>query len=171
MDREFLQDLLAPFGAVTIRRMFSGFGISVDGVNFALALRETLYLRVDERNRAAFEAEGSQPFVYSTKAKTVTVASYWRLPDRLLDDSDELAEWARAALAAAQRAALTKRAKSPAKSLVKSHGKAGSTKKTAVSKTSAAVSRKPAVTSKAKPSKPTRPTGAGRAAVRRPSSG
>ncbi len=39
MDRDFLIDLFADFGPVTIRRMFSGFGISADGVNFALALR------------------------------------------------------------------------------------------------------------------------------------
>ena len=39
MDREFLIDLFADFGPVTIRRMFSGFGISADGTNFALALR------------------------------------------------------------------------------------------------------------------------------------
>jgi len=39
MDRDFLIDLFADFGPVTIRRMFSGFGISADGINFALALR------------------------------------------------------------------------------------------------------------------------------------
>ena len=37
--------------------------------------------------------------------------SYWQLPARLFDDSEELADWARAALAAAQRAALRKRPK------------------------------------------------------------
>jgi len=31
MDREFLIDLFSDFGPVTIRPMFSGFGISVDG--------------------------------------------------------------------------------------------------------------------------------------------
>jgi DNA transformation protein and related proteins len=31
--------------------------------------------------------------------------SYWRLPERLLEDPDELAEWARTALAVARRAA------------------------------------------------------------------
>ena len=39
----------------------------------------------------------------------MTVGSYWQLPARLFDDSEELAEWARAALATAQRAALKKR--------------------------------------------------------------
>jgi DNA transformation protein and related proteins len=111
MDRDFLIDLFADFGPVTIRRMFSGFGISADGTNFALALRSGLYFRADEQTIPQFEAEGSTPFQYQTRAKTVTVNSYWELPARLFDDSEELSRWARAALAAAQRAGLRKRPK------------------------------------------------------------
>jgi DNA transformation protein len=114
MDREFLAELFAPFGPVTIRRMFSGFGISADGITFALVIRDTIYLRSDLHTVARFESEGSAPFQYNTRTKTVTVATYWQLPDRLLDDPDELAEWARAALAAAERAALAKRSKARA---------------------------------------------------------
>jgi DNA transformation protein and related proteins len=111
MDRDFLVDLFADFGPVTIRKMFSGYGISADGTNFALALRAGLYFRADDQTIPQFEAEGSHPFQYQTRVKTVTVNSYWQLPARLFDDSEELAEWARAALAAAQRAALRKRPK------------------------------------------------------------
>ena len=111
MDRDFLTDLFSDFGPVTIRRMFSGYGISADGINFALALRAGLYFRADEATIPQFEAEGSRPFQYQTRAKTVTVNSYWELPARLFDDTDELSVWARAALAAARRAALKKRPK------------------------------------------------------------
>src|ERR1700743_530264 len=111
MDREFLTDLFADFGPVTIRPMFSGHGISVDGVNFAMALRAGLYFRADEVTIPQFEAEGSKPFSYQTRAKTVTVASYWQLPERLYDDPEELTDWAKASLAAAHRAALRKRPK------------------------------------------------------------
>jgi DNA transformation protein len=111
MDRDFLIDLFADFGPVTIRRMFSGFGISADGINFALALRGGLYLRADEQSIPRFEAEGVKPFQYQTRTKTVTVSSYWQLPERLYDDPEALTAWARAALAAAQRAALRKRPK------------------------------------------------------------
>ena len=111
MDREFLLDLFASFGPVTLRKMFSGFGISVDGVNFALALRAGLYFRADEQTIPQFEAEGSKPFQYQTRAKTVMVNSYWQLPARLFDDTEELSRWARAALGAAQRAAVKKRSR------------------------------------------------------------
>lgn len=125
MDREFLTDLFADFGPVTIRPMFSGHGISVDGVNFAMALRAGLYFRADEVTIPQFEAEGSKPFQYQTRAKTVTVNSYWQLPARLFDDTEELSQWARAALGAAQRAAVKKRPKGKAKKAVvkKSVGK------------------------------------------------
>src|SRR5260370_3686590 len=104
-------DLFADFGPVTIRRMFSGFGISADGINFALALRAGLYFRADEETIPQFEAEGSKPFQYQTRAKTVTVNSYWQLPARLFEDPQELTRWASAALAAAHPAALRKRPK------------------------------------------------------------
>ncbi len=86
MDRDFLIDLFADFGPVTIRKMFSGFGISADGINFALALRAGLYFRADEQTIPQFEAEGSAPFQYQTRTKIVTVNSYWQLPARLFDE-------------------------------------------------------------------------------------
>src|ERR1700710_2684563 len=121
MDRDFLIDLFADFGPVTIRRMFSGFGISADGISFALALRSGLYFRAAEPTIAQFEAAGSTPFQCQTRARSVTVNSYWQLPARLFDDSEELSVWARAALAAAQRAAMKKRPK--ARKVAKGAGK------------------------------------------------
>src|SRR5882757_8703762 len=146
MDRDFLIDLFADFGPVTIRRMFSGFGISADGTNFALALRGGLYLRADDETIPRFEAEGSKPFSYQTRAKTVTVNSYWQLPERLYDDPEELTGWARAALAAAERAALSKRRKpkkptrkvATGKKTAKKVSKKKASKKRAVKKTAAA---------------------------------
>ena len=131
MDREFLTDLFADFGPVAIRPMFSGFGISVDGVNFALSLRAGLYLRADEQNIPRFEAEGSKPFSYQTKARSVTVNSYWQLPERLYDDPDEMTDWARASLAAAQRAALRKRPKGKKRVVKKAAPKKGAKKEAA----------------------------------------
>jgi DNA transformation protein and related proteins len=130
MDRDFLIDLFADFGPVAIRRMFSGFGISADGTNFALALRGGLYLRADDQTIPQFEAEGSKAFQYQTRVKTVTVNSYWQLPERLYDDPQELTGWARAALSAAQRAALRKpKARKGAKMPNKAATKKAATKK------------------------------------------
>ncbi|SHN87281.1 TfoX/Sxy family protein [Bradyrhizobium erythrophlei] len=150
MDRDFLIDLFSNFGPVTIRRMFSGYGISADGTNFALALRAGLYFRADETTIPQFEAEGSKPFQYQQRksGKVVIVNSYWELPARLFDDSEELTGWAKAALAAAQRAALSKRPRRKA-----AKGKTSATKavakKTSAKKT-ASKKKKPAATKKAR---------------------
>jgi DNA transformation protein and related proteins len=149
MDREFLADLFADFGPVSLRRMFSGFGISADGTNFALALRAGLYFRADEVTIPQFEAEGSKPFQYQQRrsGKVITVNSYWELPARLFDDSEELTDWARAALAAAQRAAIRKPKRSRKKAAAPSKG---STKEAPAKK---AVGKKAAVKKPAAKSK------------------
>ena len=120
MDRDFILELFSEFGSVTLRRMFSGYGVTADGVNFAMALRGGLIFRVHEQSVAKYEAEGSKPFQYDTKSKTVVVKSYWHVPERLYDDPEELAIWARQAVGAAQRAAAKKpKKKKSAKAVVK----------------------------------------------------
>jgi DNA transformation protein len=111
MDRDDLIDLFSPFGPITLKRMFSGYGIAAGGVNFAMSLRAGIILRVDEQTVGRFDAEGAKPFQYQTKSRTVVVNSYRHLPERLYDDPDELAIWAREAVGAAQRA----KAKKPSK--------------------------------------------------------
>jgi DNA transformation protein and related proteins len=108
MTPDDLIDLFAEFGPVTIKKMFSGHGISVDGVNFAMSLKSGMIFRVDDLTMHRYEAEGAEPFSYSTSKKTVVVKSYRHLPERLHDDPEELAVWAREALDAARRAKLKK---------------------------------------------------------------
>ncbi len=107
----FLTDQLAPLGHITTRRMFSGAGVYCDGVIFSLVLRDVVHFRVDDGNRQAYQAEGLKPFSYEAKGRTVEVGAYWRVPERLFDDPDEMVDWARAALAAGQRAASRKKPK------------------------------------------------------------
>jgi DNA transformation protein and related proteins len=100
---EYLKDLLDSLGPVTVRRMFGGAGMFGDGVMFALILDDTLYFKADDSNRPDFEAEDLAPFSYATKDGRHTIMSYWRCPDRLFDDPDEMTIWAGKALAAARR--------------------------------------------------------------------
>ena len=102
---EFLHEQLAPLGRVTLRRMFGKTGVFCDGVMLGMVTDNTLYFRVDDRNRAAFqEAASFPPLNYKKKGSTIDL-SFWRAPERLMDEPDELVEWARAALAAARRVA------------------------------------------------------------------
>ena len=103
-----LKEQLEPLGRITLQRMFSGAGVYCDGVIFGLILRDTLHFKVDDGNRAAYEAEGMAPFSYEARGKTVQVGAYWRVPERLLDEPDEMLAWARAALTVGRRAAAAK---------------------------------------------------------------
>jgi DNA transformation protein and related proteins len=102
---DFLREQLAPLGRVTMRRMFGKTGVFCDAVMFAMVTENTLYFRVDDANRATFkEAESFPPLNYAKKGATIDL-SFWRVPERLFDEPDELMNWARAALAAARRVA------------------------------------------------------------------
>ena len=107
---EFLREQLAPLGHITLRRMFGKTGVFCNGVMLGMVTDNMLYLRVDDGNRTAFrEAEASPPLNYAKKGATIDL-SFWRAPERLFDEPDELVAWARLALGAARRVA-TKRGK------------------------------------------------------------
>lgn len=110
---EFLREQLAPLGRITMRRMFGKTGVFCDGVMLGMVTSDTLYFRVDDHNRATFkEAESEPPLNYEKKGRTIDL-SFWRVPDRLLDEPEGLVVWARAALAAAQRVAAKRERATP----------------------------------------------------------
>jgi DNA transformation protein len=112
-DDEFLAELFEPVGRVSFRRMFGGLGIYRDGLMFGLVAGDSVHLKVDDATRLAFEAEGCLPFSYDTKDGKRTLTSYWRVPERLLDEPDEMRGWALAAVDVAIRASVAKPAKKP----------------------------------------------------------
>jgi DNA transformation protein and related proteins len=60
--REFVLEQLGRVAPVTSRAMFGGVGVYSGGLFFALMAGDTLYLKVDDSNRADFEAAGTGPF-------------------------------------------------------------------------------------------------------------
>lgn len=64
---DFVVESLQPLGPVVARRMFGGFGIYLDGVMFALIAYDTLYFKVDDGNRPAYEDAGLPHFVYTDR--------------------------------------------------------------------------------------------------------
>ncbi len=100
---DFVQELLAPVGAVSIKRMFGGAGVYADELMFGLIADDTLYLRVDAETEPQFRAAGSEPFVYRMRDGSETSMGYWRAPEEALDDPEQAAPWTRLALEAAVR--------------------------------------------------------------------
>ena len=85
--------------------MFGKSGVFCGGLMLGMVADNTLYLRVDAHNQAAFdEARSAPPLSYEKAGRSINLA-FWRAPERPFDDSDELLVWARLALAAAARVA------------------------------------------------------------------
>ena len=98
-----LLDLFEEFEGVSARRMFGGQGLFRHDLMFGLVFDDTLYFKVDDGNRAEYEARGLPPFRYEKKGRTIAL-SYYQAPEDALDDADMLAAWARRAWEAALRA-------------------------------------------------------------------
>ena len=107
MDPDHIRELFAGFGAVAVRRLFGGAGLFADGVMFGLVAGGEIYLKADAETVPAFEAEGCGPFEYATKTGKRALNSYWRLPERLYDDPEELAVWAARSRTIARRKPLS----------------------------------------------------------------
>jgi len=98
-----LLELLEDFPNVTAKRMFGGYGIFREGLMFGLVADSTLYLKVDKENKPDFEAHESEPFIYDGKRGKPMSMSYYQAPEEVLDNPDDMIEWAESAYGAALR--------------------------------------------------------------------
>jgi DNA transformation protein len=120
---DLIAELMAPLGGVTIRRMFGGRGIFKDGLMFALlSSRGVFYFKADAETAPAFAAEGSEQWTPEMQGRTMPMP-YWRAPERLFDEADEFADWARTAYAAAIRTQKAKASPKKAKAAAKATAK------------------------------------------------
>ena len=87
---------------VRARSMFGGVGIYAGERFFALIDDDTLYLKVDDTTRGAFEARGHGPF--RPGGPDGEVMQYYELPVDILEDAEALRPWVADAIAVAERA-------------------------------------------------------------------
>ena len=104
---DYLIDQLTPLGDARGRRMFGGHGLYLNGMMVGIIDDETLYLKVDAANRAAFEAESMKPFTYVSRGRRVAL-SYWEAPAAVIEEPEQLQNWVRDAASAARRALVAK---------------------------------------------------------------
>jgi DNA transformation protein len=115
-DPRRFDDLFSEFGPIRLRRFFGGEGIYAGDVMIGMIFGDTIYFKTDEETRKPFVAEKSKPFSFVKHKSGETVVTTWfALPDRLYDEPDELAEWARAALQVAKAAPAAKKKRAAAK--------------------------------------------------------
>ena len=101
---DYVHDQLSGLGGVTSRRMFGGAGLYCDEFFFALIDNDTLYLRVNDANRAEFTTRGMGQFRPYPDSPQLSM-SYYEAPADVLEDAAALVAWARRSVAAAMAAA------------------------------------------------------------------
>jgi DNA transformation protein len=129
--RDFVLDQLQRLPQLRSKKMFGGVGLYSGDCFFGIAAADELFFKVDDSNRSAYQAAGSEPF--RPVADRPVSMSYWRVPIEVLEDPGELATWALAAIRAAGNAPAPKRKpaakrKAAAKRRSKRRGARGSRK-------------------------------------------
>lgn len=105
---EFVVELFAPMGPVTIKRMFGGAGVYAGGVMFALVADDEIYLKVDDTLKTDLEDEGSTPFTFEMKDGKSAQMNYYRIPSDAMDCDEDASHWGRRALDVALKAKAVK---------------------------------------------------------------
>ncbi|MHB1219504.1 MAG: TfoX/Sxy family protein [Alphaproteobacteria bacterium] len=103
---------LMALGPVEARSMFSGHGLFLDGICFALVTHDTVFLKVDGRNRPDFERAGMGPFRPWADRDTALV-TFYEAPAAVVKDVRKFAAWSAKALAAARDYRAKKKPKKP----------------------------------------------------------
>ena len=98
--RDNVLESLAVVGGITCRSMFGGYGIFADADMFALISGSALFFKADDSNRSRYEDAGSARY---------GSMPYYRVPAKVLEDRDELVDWARTSIAIARSTPKKKR--------------------------------------------------------------
>ena len=109
-DKEFVNyvvDLMQSIGPVTVKSMFGGHGIFLQGLMFGLVADSVLYLKTDKETKNEFEAKGLEAFSYNKKGKEFKM-SYYQAPEEALDGAEEMNSWANKAYNVALKVASKK---------------------------------------------------------------
>ncbi len=120
---DYCCELLSGVGSPVAKRMFGGWGISVDGVTIAViadlgklgGTNQKLYLKVDETTKTQFEKAGGQRFEMESKDGKTMGMNYYTTPDETMESPDAMLPWARMAFSCALEAKARTKIKSKPK--------------------------------------------------------
>ena len=95
---EFVRDQLRELGDVGRRAMFGGFGLYCGEAFFGIVYDGRLYFKTNERSASEYVVRGMDSFRPNERQ---ALRNYFEVPADILDDSEQLKEWARTALSLA----------------------------------------------------------------------
>jgi DNA transformation protein len=100
--KEFVLDQLSALPDVHARAMFGAHGLYQGEHFFAILDEGRLFFKTDTQSQADYTARGMGPFTYESKGKVMTM-TYHEVPPDVLEQPQELVEWAQRAIAVAAR--------------------------------------------------------------------
>jgi DNA transformation protein and related proteins len=85
---------------ISYRRIFNGYGIYHESVQFAIIVNDRLYFRADAHSRHLYLAKHMNAFLPASVS--TSDSNFFQLPDEVLSQPAELIFWMRIAVEAAQ---------------------------------------------------------------------
>ena len=98
--KDFVLDQLHGLDDVEARKMFGGYGFYQDETFFGIIYKSRLYFKIDETTVGEYRKKKMKPFQPNAKQ---TLKSYYQVPVDIIEDADELREWAEAAIGVQMR--------------------------------------------------------------------
>ncbi len=98
--KDFVVDQLRELDGVEERRMFGGHGLYKDEIFFGIVHKGKLYFKVDESTVGEYRKRKMKPFRPNAKQ---TLRSYYQVPVEILEDNEQLRDWAVQAIHCQQR--------------------------------------------------------------------
>ena len=99
-SKEFVLDQLGALPELRARAMFGAHGLYAGEKFFGILDEGRLFFKTDAVSAADYTARGMGPFTYESRGKVLTM-SYHEVPPDVLEQPQELVEWARRAMAIA----------------------------------------------------------------------
>jgi DNA transformation protein and related proteins len=93
---EFLQyalDLFSFLGRLSTKTLFGGNAILKNNITFAMVFDGSIYLKTNKNTVKKYLDLNSKPLSYKKNNKTINLR-YYEIPVEILDDEDQLIEWA-----------------------------------------------------------------------------
>jgi len=93
--KDFVLDQIQELDDVEARRMFGGYGLYQDETFFGIIHKGRLYFKIDERTVGEYRRRKMKPFRPNANQ---TLKSYYQVPVDVIEDADQLRQWAEKAV-------------------------------------------------------------------------
>lgn len=98
----YILEQLAGLGSLRSNRMFGGIGLYSREIFFGLIDDDTLFFKTDESNIAPYQERGMKRFM-PFPDRPEAVLGYHQVPADVIEDAEQLVDWARKAVEVALR--------------------------------------------------------------------